>query len=294
LRRLLKKISPLSLTDPKAANFTAKGCRTLHDIMRFVHEKAFQALAQAGKDPRSFLRRGGRRLRSHIPLDLLIIDIGGGLSGEVGNDPYVDPEQITSAPMKALWEGLSLPNVWNMEPVAVDFRGLMSSLTRTQSAQVLGDNLPGVNLAVVGNDYVNLSMPLGYHFAAIEASIGASAENNYISFRFVGGVTDITRRSRRATLLMTILEKAQFKVKVNGDLVVARAINLTFEQINDHLRLIGRLIGFTRQLDVLLKNDEDIDTYIEKFMDYVQEPEQNQPKKGRKNKNGEDNNLYPG
>jgi pyruvate,water dikinase len=294
LRRLLKTISPLSLTDPKAANFTARGCRTLHDIMRFVHEKAFQALAQAGKDPRSFLRRGGRRLRSHIPLDLLIVDIGGGLAEEVGKNPYVDPAQIASAPMKALWEGLSAPNVWNMEPIAVDFRGLMSSLTRTQSAQVLGDNLPGVNLAVVGSDYVNLSMPLGYHFTALEASIGASPENNYISFRFVGGVTDITRRSRRATLLMTILERALFKVKVNGDLVVARAINLTTEQISDHLRLIGRLIGFTRQLDVLLKNEEDIDIYIEKFMNDFQEPEQSQPKKGRNNKNGEDDNLYSG
>ncbi len=272
LRRLLKKIAPLSLTDPAAANFIPKGCKTLHDVMRFVHEKAFQTLVQVGKDPRSFVRRGAKRLRSHLPLDLVLFDIGGGLSEEVGKNIYVDAEQITSLPMKALWEGLNSPNGWSTQPIPLDFKGLMSSLTRTQSPEVLGNTLPGVNLAVIGSNYVNLSLPLGYHLTAVDASIGPSPENNYISFRFVGGVTDITRRSRRANLLMNILEKEGFKVEVNGDLVIARASNLTEDQMKGQLYLIGRLIGFARQLDVLLRNDKDMDYYFQKFMEGIKEP----------------------
>jgi pyruvate,water dikinase len=109
----------------------------------------------------------------------------------------------------------------------------MSSLTRTQTTDIMGNRAPAVNLAVVGSDYVNLCLPLGYHFTAVDAAIGPSPRNNYIFFRFVGGVTDITRRSRRATLLMTILEKADFKVEVNGDLVIARLTDLTKDQIAD-------------------------------------------------------------
>ncbi len=276
LRRLLKKIAPLSLTDPDDPGFTPKGCRTFHDVMRFVHEKAFRALAQVGKDSRSFLRRGGKRLRSHLPLDLVLIDIGGGLAEEVGKGLYVDPEKITSTPMKALWQGLSSPDTWNTEPIPVDFKGLMSSLTRTQRSEVLGNALPSVNLAVLGSNYVNLSLPLGYHFTAVDAAIGSSPENNNISFRFVGGVTDITRRSRRAGLLANILEKAGFKVKTNGDLVIARAINLSEEQMVNQLLLIGKLIGFARQLDVLLKNDEDVDYYFQKFREQSEKPVERQ------------------
>jgi pyruvate, water dikinase len=272
LRRLLKKISPLSLTDPDDPGFTPKGCQTFHDVMRFVHEKAFRALAQAGKDPRSFLRRGGKRLKSHLPLDLVLIDIGGGVAEGGSKGIYVDPDQITSLPMKAIWQGLSSPNAWSTEPIPVDFKGLMSSLTRTQRAEVLGNALPSVNLAVLGSNYVNLSLPLGYHFTAVDAAIGSSPENNNISFRFVGGVTDITRRSRRATLLANILEEAGFKVKMNGDLVIARAINLSEEQMMNQLVLIGKLIGFARQLDVLLKNDEDVGYYFQKFREQSAKP----------------------
>ena len=103
--------------------------------------------------------------------------------------------------------------------------------------------------------------------------MGPSMENNYISFRFVGGVTDITRRSRRASLLMSILEGEGFKVEVNGDLVIARAINLTQAQVSNQLVLIGKLIGFARQLDVRLKDDKDIGYYLQEFNERVRGPD---------------------
>ncbi len=266
LRRLLKKIAPLSLTDPNAPEFTPRGCRTFHDVFRFVHEKAFQTLTRAGANPRICMQRGGRRLKSPILMDLILIDLGGGIDDSAENQVEVNPGQIRSTPMKAIWEGLSAPDVWNVNPVTVDFRGFMSSITRTQSEKGLAHSQPRINLGVIGGNYVYLSLPLGYHFTAVEAGIGDKTENNYISFRFSGGVTDITRRSRRAKLLASILEKSGFKVNVSRDLVNARAIDLTSDQIIASLQLIGRLIGFTRQLDVLLKSDTDIDEYFDRFM----------------------------
>jgi pyruvate,water dikinase len=266
LRRLLRKIAPLSLIDPQGSSFAAENCQTFHDLIRFIHEKAVETLAEVGRDPRTFLKRGGKRLKSHIPLDLILIDIGGGLAESTGKDGYVQPEQIRSTPMAALWHGLSQPDVWSTEPMPVDFKGLMSSLTRTQTAEVPGTTLTGVNLAVIGSNYLNLSLRVGYHFNVVDASMGPTPEDNHIYFRFIGGVTDLSRRSRRATLLMSVFEKIGFKVEVKGDLVIARTAKITEAQMKSKLCIIGRLIGFARQLDVVMKNDADRDIYLEKFM----------------------------
>jgi pyruvate,water dikinase len=266
LRRLLKRIAPLTLIDPDDPSFTARGCRTFHDIIRFIHEKSIATIVQIADDSRALFARGGKRLKSTIPLNLILIDIGGGLEGAVGKSSWVTPDQVTSLPMRALWEGMSSPNAWNTEPIPADFEGLMSSLTRTQTAAISGQMLTGLNVAVLGASYLNLTLRVGYHFNVVDASLGPSSERNSIFFRFIGGATHISRRSRRATLLVTILRKYGFKVEGKGDLVIARAIDLTAEQGRDHLRLIGRLIGFVRQLDMLMTDDSAVDVYLERFM----------------------------
>ena len=44
LRRILKSTTPLSLLDPESPDFQACHCRTLHDLTRFCHEKAMDAM----------------------------------------------------------------------------------------------------------------------------------------------------------------------------------------------------------------------------------------------------------
>lgn len=270
LRRLLKKISPLTLTDPQSPEFTARNCQTLHDVIRFVHEKAVQALVEVGKAPWNLQRRGGKRLKSSLPLDLVLIDVGGGLAQESLGKNQITPEQIVSAPMLALWQGLTTPRAWSTEPIPVDFKGLMASLTRTRSSQLDGGGM-GMNLAVVGSNYLNMSLRVGYHFTVVDAYLGPMPTYNYIYFRFMGGVTDVTRRSRRAALLCSILEKSSFKVEVKGDLVVARVKKMSRERTEELLVLLGRLIGFARQLDVLMKDDADIDRHFDRFMGQQQD-----------------------
>ena len=79
----------------------------------------------------------------------------------------------------------------------VDFKGMMSSLTKTW-AETPGAAPAGFNLAVVSDTYMNLHLRLGYHFNLVDASMDPEPHHNHIYFRFVGGVTDLTRRSRRA------------------------------------------------------------------------------------------------
>jgi pyruvate, water dikinase len=266
LRRLLKRIAPLTLVNPEDPNFTASGCRTLHDVLRFIHEKSVGALVQIAQDPRMLLKRGGRRLKADLPLNLILIDIGGGLDPNLGKNDKVEPRHIASQPMMALWSGMNSAEVWNTAPIAADFKGLISSVTRTQAAALSGDILTGLNVAVLSENYLNLTLRVGYHFTVVDASLWPASEKNSIFFRFIGGATDMTRRSRRAVLLSAILEEFGFKVEKKGDLVIARAVNGSQEQTRARLRIIGRLIGFLRQLDILMRDDGAVDHYFNRFM----------------------------
>ncbi len=266
LRRLLRRLSPLTLVDPEDSNFTPLGCRTFHDIIRFIHEKSIQALLQIAQKPSALMARGGKRLKTTLPLNLILIDIGGGIDENAGKSGWVAPDHIRSLPMRALWAGMDSDNMWNTEPVSADFKGLMSGVTRTHSAVVSGQILTGLNVAVLSTNYMNLTLRVGYHFTVVDALMDLNSEKNTIFFRFVGGATDISRRSRRATLLVQIMEKIGFKVEGNGDLVIARAVNSSADQIKTYLYLIGRLIGFVRQLDILMTDDSTVDLYFDRFM----------------------------
>ncbi len=74
LREVLDRISPLNLTDPKAPNFTPGGCRTLHDLIRFAHEKAMVEMFSLSDLADSSVV--SRKLSANIPLSLYFIDLG--------------------------------------------------------------------------------------------------------------------------------------------------------------------------------------------------------------------------
>ncbi len=265
VRRLLKRIAPLHLIDPEAPNFTPQGCESVHDVIRFIHEKAVNELMDL---PRFLRRVKGVQiftLISDVPIGLKILDLGGGIDPEVQGNRVL-PELIRSLPLKALWEGVSAPGVWSTEPIPVDFKGMMSSLTKTWAEGPGATAYAGFNLAVISSVYMNLHLRLGYHLNLVDARMHPEPQHNHIYFRFVGGVTDMTRRSRRAQLLAHILSKFHFKVDVKGDLVVARVLHLSQEEMHLRLAALGQLIGFTRQLDIQLKSDADIPQFMESFL----------------------------
>jgi pyruvate,water dikinase len=79
-------------------------------------------------------------------------------------------------------------------------------------------------------------------------------------------VTGLDRRSRRAALLRRILEKHDFVVEGKGDLVIARIKKISVEAMIERLEMIGRLVGFTRQLDIFLRDDSLVEKGIECFL----------------------------
>ncbi len=266
LRRMLRKIAPLNLRDPTSSNFSADNCATYHDIIRFAHEKAVQELAEGYSVRPSGSTQYVRRLQLPVPLDLLVIDLGGALRAVEGTRTMT-PDCVVSRPLRALVDGLLTDGVWTTEPVAMDRQAFMASATRSAPLTGPAALRPEQNLAIVSTEYLNLNLRLGYHFNIVDCYVSDKRSENYIYFRFVGGVTELARRSRRADLLKKILEKHGFVVECSGDLVVGRLRKATLETMVAQLTMIGRLIGFTRQLDVFLNSEQVVERYVNGFLE---------------------------
>jgi pyruvate,water dikinase len=148
----------------------------------------------------------------------------------------------------------------------MDWDGFMSSATRSSPLTDPLASRPQQNLAVLSAEYLNLSLHLGYHFNVVDCYLTDTPNDNYAYFRFAGGVTELSRRSRRALLLRTILERYDFVVEGKGDLVIARVKKMSRPAMVERLVVLGRLIGFTRQLDIYLREDALVDRCVTGFL----------------------------
>jgi pyruvate,water dikinase len=251
LRRLLRRVAILNLTDPQAREFSAAGCRTLHDILHFAHDQAVGVLTD--------LRQAGvsehlaRILPLPVPLDLRVLDIGGGLapgaSGLAG---------VRSRPLAVLLSGLLTPGMWDTTPAKVGLGDLFEAMAKASPAT-------GGNLAIAARSYCNVSLRLGYHFTVIDAYLDQNPEKNTIYFRFVGGLANAAGREARAFFLRQVLARYDFKVETAGDLVVARLKLVEPETAEAALRLLGCLCAFARQRDTGLANEGDAAALERKF-----------------------------
>jgi len=264
LKRVLRHISPLTLLDPKSDSFRPEECKSLHDIARFVHQRAVDKLISLSETHQEIKESAPRKLVTRLPLGLTVIDVEGGLDRTTGDE--VTEEGIRCRPLRALMEGMNASGMWETRPVAVDIGSFMSSVTRTFSADQSHPSRVGRNLAVVSREYLNLHLRLGYHFTVVDAFLGGSINDNAIFFRFMGGVTDFTRRSRRASLVAAILEHFDFVVEIKGDMVTGRVKKHPTRAMLDKMFMLGGLIGYTRQLDAMLDSDAAGQRHLETFL----------------------------
>ncbi|MFH2128716.1 MAG: PEP/pyruvate-binding domain-containing protein, partial [Pseudomonadota bacterium] len=253
-------ITKLNLTDPHSPRFIPARCATFHDIIRYVHEMSFKEMFrlgdQVGRDPGG----GALRLEAVLPFELWFIDLGEGLAPGAGT--ALKPDQVISIPGAALIKGLLDPAVdWN-RPRPVSLKGLASVfsaslLTPPKDGQVrdMGQRA----YAIVSAEYLNFNCRVGYHFTALDSFCGNQQNDNYISFRFHGGAATEDRRQLRAELIERLLTDMGFSVERTGDQVSAFIKKYPAEMMLGLLEELGRLILFTRQMDMLMNGRPMVD-----------------------------------
>jgi pyruvate,water dikinase len=257
-------IVPLHLTDAYGPTFSIAECRTLHDLIRYIHEKAVIAMFEMGDETLENSSESVRHLELEIPFFISIIDLGGGLLPQTRPGRWIKPADIVSFPLNALLDGVTDPKVnWGPPAGNVAIGSVMSRfLTDHKSARPVG--LP--NYAIITRDYLNLNARMDFHFIMIDSVCGIDSRSNYIRFRFKGGGTSGVQRRRRAQCISEILETSGFACSAEDDLVTADLKGAPQKILGEKLSMLGRLLGFTRLLDAAMQSDEAPKLAAENFL----------------------------
>lgn len=265
LRRVADHILPLHLIDPSSPGFTPRGCLTLHDVMRLVHEFCYTEMFRIS-DRTTDAGSVAVELRASVPIDLHVIDLGGGLDNVDAR--RVTPEQVTSVPFRALLEGMLDPAVHMTEPRPVDMGGFFSVMSRhmVEPPNMQTERFGDRSYAIISDKYLNFSSRVGYHYSILDAYCGQTMNKNYISFEFKGGAADVIRRERRVRAIGIVLKEMGFNVTVQGERVHARFLKYDSNDIKERLVQLGRLLIVTRQMDMLMTTEAAVQTFATNFM----------------------------
>lgn len=268
LKDILEHTAPLNLTNPDSPYFRPKSCKTLHDITRFCHEKAVFEMFSFGKDY-GFDERAAKRLVDKVPSEWWVLNLANGFrEGLSAKEKFIRIEDIASAPMRAIWAGITaIP--WQGPP-PVSIRGLGSIFFQSTMNPSLDPAVANVmtekNYFLVAKRFCNLSVRLGYHFSMIEAYAGDLRTENYASFQFKGGAADAKRKGLRVALISSVLQKYDFRVEAHGDRLTARLEKEPAAILLERLKILGYLSMHTRQIDMVMENMGRVQYYENKFM----------------------------
>ena len=269
-RRLLEAaaslVLPLNLTDPRRRNFKPAGCQSLHDIARFVHEKSYEEMFRMG-ERLGDLRSSSYLLDVFLPLDLYIIDLGGGIEATPGK-MKIKTGQIRSMPLKAILAGILDKKLQRYGPKPMDAGGFLDIVMRHAMQNPEEEaTFRAPSYALVSDAYLNFTSRVGYHLGVVDAYCGKTPNKNYITMHFRGGAASLVRRTRRVRAIGGILEELGFRVEIKGDGVNARLTKCGQEEISQKLEIIGRLLQFFRQVDAAMVSDEMVDRVRRAFLD---------------------------
>lgn len=257
-------MTPLNLLDPTVPEFAPERCRTLHDITRFCHEKAVRLMFG---DEENIDARGGKQLKAGVKLQYWVIDLEDGFIEPV-RGPMVELSNIRSAPMLALWRGMTAAP-WTGPPDA-DAHGFLSvvaeSAMNRQLEAAAATEMGNKNFLMISSTFMNLQARFGYHFCTVETQAGPNAHENYVSFQFKGGAASLDRRVARAVMVGDLLEGCGFRVDVKEDALFAVAESRDARESLAHTAVLGYLVVHTRQIDMIMHNKPYVAALREKFL----------------------------
>jgi pyruvate,water dikinase len=257
LERAAEHIVPLTLLDPESPAFAPKFCQTLHDIIRFCHQKSVEEMFRvdetlfSGPCGKQLVYRGGR-------LQYFVVNIGSGFCSAV-NGRHVGLEDICCPPMRALWQGMiAVPWAGPPETGTRGFLALVAESAGNPELEVSRAATRMVrNYFMVDREYCRLQAGFGYHFCTVEALAGEREQENYVNFHCAGGAAALASRILRVQALAEVLGENGFSVKIRGDVLSARVEELSASEALKRLGILGYLIIHTRQTDAILHGEAD-------------------------------------
>lgn len=265
LQRIIELISPLHLVDPSGDGFDPEHCQSFHDILRFCHEKAVDEMFCLGTGYQG-TDVSGKRLVAGAETQWWLVDIGGGFKGQCPGKK-IRLSQVCSVPFLMVWEGMiSVP--WHGPPGS-DVKGMFSIIMESTMNRDLEMSGPSCfqmkNFALLAANFCSMNCRFGYHYSVLQSLCKDDARENYIRFGFKGGAADMDRKRLRLKLIRTLLEQEGFLVKGNEDVLSASFEGAGRQETMKRLKTLGYIMVHTRQVDMVMKNQDQYAYYLQKM-----------------------------
>jgi pyruvate,water dikinase len=241
-------------------------CQSLHDVIRFAHEMAIEAMFEVGDRLLESPEGAAKRLECPPPMYMHLVDLGGGLTPEAASRRSVPPEAVVSAPFQALWRGLGDDGLVQRRLGRSRLRTFGALMASTVSADGLRD-VGTPNYACLTDSYLNLNSRQAYHFAIVDAMLCENQNSNHISFRFKGGGAAPWQRALRVQFMAEVLRLHRFTVSVTGDLLNAWVRGFDLAIGARELTTIGHLLRFSAQLDLWMEDPAETKEYVAAFVE---------------------------
>ena len=268
LQKVIAHVTPLNLRDPASPFFRPSACTTYHDITRFAHEKAVAEMFKLG-ERLGYTEKVAKQLVGKNHYQWWVINLDDGFrQGFPEKEKFITTDDIVSAPMLAIWEGMTAIPWQGPPPVSLKGFGsiVFESTMNPQIEPAVRSAMGGKSYFLIARNYCNVSVRLGYHFALAEAYTGGLLTENYINFQFKGGAADEQRRLVRVDLLKYILERYDFRVVQKIDSLTARIEKKSEPYLLDRLKVLGYLLIHTRQIDMVMDNGSMVEGYRRKIL----------------------------
>jgi len=262
LDKIMPYITSLTLTDPEAPTFAPEHCKSLHDFIRYAHEKSVNEMfSLVGKGGRGLAH--AKQLKSQLPIVMYILDLGDGLFSNAADKDKVTPDDIQSLPMWSFWFGLSSEDVpWDRSLLHVDWE----AMDRMAAGIFRHDSKLLASYAVLSKDYLHMMIRFGYHFSVLDTLCTPDANSNYIKLRFKGGGGAYDQRLLRIELIRRVLEHFGFSVDIRGDMLDASLSREGENEIQKHLASLGYLLARTRLMDMGLYHEDQVQELVKEFI----------------------------
>ena len=134
---LSRRLLTLHLLDAGAFRFRPSGCRSAHDVIRYSHEKAVEGMFAVQARELEHGPHRSKKLLASVPVNLFVLDLGGGLVLDDAEADGVTPSQIVSRPFQGLWRGITHPAVsWTRQmPASIgDLASVMAGSFASQDS----------------------------------------------------------------------------------------------------------------------------------------------------------------
>jgi pyruvate,water dikinase len=253
-------------------------CQSLHDVVRFAHEKAIQEMFEIGDRLLDSPVGGMKAVDCAEPLFVQVVDLGAGIREGAATGESVRPADIASFPFQALWRGLADPD---FDPRRPERPPPSASVLAATLAISRAADRGAPNYACITDSYLNLNSRGGIewdrvrarprrqanHYVVVDSYLSENANENHIRLRLKGGGAAPWQRRLRSEVAAEILKLHGFSTAVTGDLMNGWIAAIDRPAGAAALATIGHLLRFIARLDMWMTEEADVRRRVQSFVD---------------------------